>query len=499
MSQALSRARTGRVARNLVAISLVIFSMDACTSSSNDVPRAPPLDQDASPLSDAETSSDASPPVEVATPMGPAGGTLEVGGVRVEIPPGALAEPRTLTLGVTPTRIDLAPPTTFVHPVRVILSPDFVAKRTLVAFHKGSVEGEFEPVAPDDTGGGTFPALVFKSWILKPVFDAKACDAFAEDTSWPTPYERAALKTDPITWWQSEHSRWEFVNGSWSFSAGCLVDIRKSLEHVALAPLETIVGPVVSPEDGRCSNRSKGFGRPPRARTENFFMSPEAASALHRAMKYTHKRFKRQYEIRVRDALDTSGTPEPDCLGVHETDSLHNYGAAIDVSLCKVSDCDHCGENCQGPCTDDPDRLGDLAEIMVQAGFDWVWVDSNTKQVHASIASPVCGITALPGLPSPSFKCDPPDECDQEEMDCCHADMKPPVVGSCLNDQLAGCFAVGQCFDRLKVNTPRCPWTFRSKCGCVGEWFELYRKMDVCQHKNAVEHPFCGGDAGVWD
>lgn len=360
--------------------------------------------------------------------IGPEGGVLEVGGVRVEIPKGALATPSTLTLVVTPSTVEVKPDTAFLVPARVVLSAAFLNGRDpvhLVAFHRDDVGGDFENVEPDGSGGGVFSVLSFTDWFLHPYSIASGCQEFDYNDAWPSLREAAVLNRDHLLWEATDSRRW--LPGSNAVDPGCLTDIRRRLAGIPLLPFDQIVDMVTPPGPARCPTPSLRYPRHPRDPNEVYLMSTQAADALGVAMKIVHARYGGAYEININGALDTYGTPDLDCKGVHEHDSFHNYGAAVDVSLVAVAvdSCDPCREKCTKKGAKDLSKLGDLASIMIEAGFSWVWFELLPDHVHASIASPECGVTLSATPPKLPFTCASPHNCWAEALACCHFDFPP--------------------------------------------------------------------------
>lgn len=234
-------------------------------------------------------------------------------------------------------------------------------------------------------------------------------------------------------------------------------------------------------------------------------MSSEAAAALGRAMKIVHARFSRQYEIYINGALDTAGTTDPSCKGNHELNSYHNYGAAVDVVLCKPTGCDPCNDNCKGCNKRTPAAqalMSDLASVMVEAGFTWVWrepaKDKQGEHVHASIVSESCGVMAASHPPKPDFTCEPPHECDVEERACCKLDQETPQSASCENKVLngAGCNAIVSCLNYWDYAPRSCPVTALSFCSCgPATWLPAELNLLKCQNDGgAYGERDCGTD-----
>lgn len=453
-----------------------------------------PSSSDGAAQPEAGATSDApvSDPMATTMEIGPEGGVLEVAGLRVEIPKGALVVASTLTLVVTPSSVEVTPDIAFLVPARVILSAAFLNGRDpiqLVALHEDDVGGDYEDVVPDGSGGGVFSVLSFTKWGLVPDRIAPSCDQFLRNDSWPSLSEAKVLSRDHAFWEATDSKRW--FPGSNALNLGCLTDIRVSLKGVPLLPFDQIVDlPVSNPKPARCPTPSLRYPRHPRAKPdEGYLMSPEAADALGLAMKIVHARYHRTYEININGALDTSGTPDLSCKGVHERDSFHNYGAAVDVSLVAVAveTCDMCGENCKKKGNKDPTKLTDLASIMIEAGFAWVWYEPNPDHVHASIASPSCGVTLRADAPKPDFTCAAAHQCDAEERACCQLDQDGgtyPDPWQTGNPQLPGCRAVAKCVTLPLVSGPSpCPTTTRSTCsGYFPSYVEAaYRKLESCQ------------------
>jgi hypothetical protein len=143
------------------------------------------------------------------------------------------------------------------------------------------------------------------------------------------------------------------------------------------------------------------FSREP---DEVFLMTREAAAALEEARTEVAAQIGVEYDIWVNGAWDSSHS-------VHGVGSRHNWGAALDLVLCRL------------PCASgaskvtDPLVLGMLPPILVEAGFTWVWYE-DPRHVHASISSPSlseCGCTPsradVPGGGCHLFgRCTHPDE-----------------------------------------------------------------------------------------
>lgn len=126
---------------------------------------------------------------------------------------------------------------------------------------------------------------------------------------------------------------------------------------------------------------------------EAITMSVPAASAMSRAAAAVAASAElggSGYKLYLNGALDSYGTAH----GNHgQHDSYHRYGAAADVTLCKMV-----GTSCvkvKNLASVDRDKMELLGDMLWTAGFTWVWYE-DAGHYHASVTSPECGVGPLP-------------------------------------------------------------------------------------------------------
>lgn len=317
--------------------------------------------------------------------IGPGGGSFGAQGVRITIPPGALADERNFTLQVSAgPELDVEPDTEFLAPVRVDLSePAWTPGGAATVLRR--IDGEFYAVAAIGSGAASFEVTGFTVLRVRKNSIASCGQAWRIGDASPSGDE--SVQTG-----KRDSKRIEAIrNAALRNDADpCLVDVRDMKPELSHAD-------PVSRAKGTCtkSNAPCGSGTRPHAATgtcvmgkctyernnsEPFLMSQPAAAALSRAQDRVHDALGPEWNIWINGGLDTSGR-------FHAPDSYHAHGAALDLSLCR------------SPCKQKASQaeldagLPILAQELVDSGFDWVHHE-DARHVHVSIASPNCGVTA---------------------------------------------------------------------------------------------------------
>lgn len=442
--------------------------------------------------------SDAAAPVPESgsgTFIGPAGGELSAPGARIEIPPGALLEPTQLTLTTAPGRVGIEPDVDLLLPAKVFLSREFEPNPADVVYVHETGDGVFADLEEGDAESWFF-AQFFSAYDRLPKTPRKGCDDFASGDVWPTHSafdggppkvvgQRATGQPSKEDWLRENRLRWADAP---TLNKGCLVDVRDTVTNGSV-PWSKRFDRVDEIPAKRLAKNKRLHQRSP---DEVFLMSQEVADRLEVATRLFHEQTNRRYEIWLNGGVDTSGSPTE--VGVHELDSFHNYGAAVDLKVCELSGCDPCGENCQA-CEVNAGTgalHGVLAKVAVQAGFSWVWLEPNPKRpgsthVHASVASPSCGVARKEV--AAAYTCAPPPSCSALELACCRLDIDPaePLVADPRqpgNPRKRGCVAVSGCANLSGVSGPSpCPTTTATDCRGYypARWEAAYRAREACR------------------
>lgn len=319
--------------------------------------------------------------------IGPRGGSLVSQGVTVEIPGGALPEAREFLLRVTQGPvIEVTPDTLLGLPARIILSADvWPPGDDGYVLREVGEEAYWAADLERSAGATTFAVSSFSTHRVvrsSRTFgraDASACRVtWGRGDAFPTRIESDSTGARNLGSLAAIRA-----NGD------CLVDARgqPSLARIPADPVSRCRGQCCV--RARCAGSSDAAGcqctNPDccfltRDDREAFQMSPEAASALGRVRDRVRAgALGPNLDVYLNGAFDSSGR-------VHASDSYHSFGAALDLVLCDSS-----RSGC--PKVTDPQVLGKLPPLLVGAGFSWVLYE-NDRHVHASIASPTCGVTA---------------------------------------------------------------------------------------------------------
>jgi len=312
--------------------------------------------------------------------LGPSGGTLEHGGVAVWFPDGAILKEQVVALFVGPGPvIHIEPDLELDAPARVALDialwPNDASSTVVLSAMTGDDWHAVDDLRVEPDGYVFYP-IHFSALTLVGM-------KLAQSKTWEVG-DYLDTKAQKDSTGNRQCSKLEDIR------AGGLLSNVKALGIVT---------------DGDSVTEYKAerlFGD-----DETFLVSQEMEAPLTAAAKAVKVAFP-GYRLYLNAAFDSSGK-------VHSANSYHNYGAAIDITLCKPK---------QGAtvCTaadkvtmpkipgtnlpDNPDaaKLGLLAPILANAGFTWVLYE-DANHVHASMVSPSVGVTAPMAKGGPAVVC----------------------------------------------------------------------------------------------
>lgn len=287
--------------------------------------------------------------------VGPSGGVLEAGDVRIAIPPGALAAPRILTLTVEPRHIQVSPSTWFDRPVEVTWGPAHALSGPVLVVLQDGSDASFDITSDAVEPGGS---LQYTAW------------GFTDNHAGPC--------TRP----PSGAVAWPVGTCSWAGAFAHEADaIRQPVRRTSVS-IDCLVSVEAQVDGADPLSRVEGFSR---AGGERYAVSIELAESLAdlvSAME-TDPRFGPSVGLWLNGAYDSTGR-------VHRAEeSLHYTGRAVDLALWRRCAAGETG--CVRDKIRNPVRLGELAQLVSQvfarSGRRFA-VYAESTHVHASMESP---------------------------------------------------------------------------------------------------------------
>jgi hypothetical protein len=290
------------------------------------------------------------------------GATLSADGVQVVIAGGAIAEPEELTLTVSDDALVLVTPDVYFspdHPAKIIVDGKrWPMKGPRIAQHE--VAGEFYmlDVATENPDG---------SWQYEtPGFSHNRAGLATVVTPTDMPLPAADASDD-------------YVEGDCSYS---IYETSRTKQPAAV--LSTDVNKCCLEDasdqvEDRHDNVTGVHAPPPsgdgvRGADEYNWMTREAHAGL-TAARTKIKAALANYDLWINGAWDSSGN------GTHAKNSNHNFGAALDLTLCQLP-CKSAASKVNTPAL-----LGKVPALLLASGFTWVWYE-DSAHLHASISSP---------------------------------------------------------------------------------------------------------------